>query len=66
MKALVTGAAGFLGSFLSKELLENQYEVVGIDNFFRGKKDYLPNHDNFTFYELDLVKEKILLALENG
>ena len=60
MKALVTGAAGFLGSFLSKELLENQYEVVGIDNFFRGKKEYLPKHNIFTFYELDLVKEKEL------
>jgi len=58
MKALVTGSAGFLGSFLSKELLENQYEVVGVDNFFRGKKEYLPKHKNFTFYELDLVKEK--------
>jgi nucleoside-diphosphate-sugar epimerase len=58
MKALVTGAAGFLGSFLSMELLENQYEVVGIDNFFRGKKEYLPKNKNFTFYELDLVKEK--------
>ena len=36
-KALITGAAGFLGSFLSKELLNNDYHVVGIDNFFRGK-----------------------------
>jgi nucleoside-diphosphate-sugar epimerase len=60
MKALVTGAAGFLGSFLSMELLENQYEVVGIDNFFRGKKEYLPKQKKFTFYELDLVKEKSL------
>ncbi len=58
MKALVTGAAGFLGSFLCDELLENGYEVVGIDNFFRGKKEYLPKHENFTFYEIDLAKEK--------
>jgi len=57
MKALVTGAAGFLGSFLSEELLKNGYEIVGIDNFFRGKKEYLPKHEKFTFYELDLVKE---------
>ena len=57
MKTLVTGAAGFLGSFLSEELLKNRYEVVGIDNYFRGKKEYLPKHKNFTFYELDLVKD---------
>lgn len=57
MKAVVTGAAGFLGSFLSEELLSKGYDITGIDNFFRGKKEYLPQHKNFTFYELDLVKE---------
>ena len=57
MKVLITGAAGFLGSFLSGELLHHNYEVIGVDNFFRGKKEYLPKHDNFTFYELDLVEE---------
>ena len=57
MKVLVTGSAGFLGSFLSEELLKNGYQVVGIDNFFRGKKEYLPKHNNFKFYEIDLVKE---------
>jgi nucleoside-diphosphate-sugar epimerase len=58
MKVILTGAAGFLGSFLSEELLANDCEVIGIDNFFRGKKEYLPNHKNFKFYELDLVTEK--------
>ena len=57
MKVLITGAAGFLGSFLSEEFLGNGYQVVGIDNFFRGKKEYLPKHENFTFYEMCLVKE---------
>lgn len=32
MKILVTGAAGFIGSALSKKLAENGEEVVGIDN----------------------------------
>jgi len=57
MKTLVTGAAGFLGSFLSEELLSHRYDLVGIDNFFRGKKEYLPDHKNFKFYEMDLIKE---------
>ena len=57
MKVVITGAAGFLGSFLSEEFLKNGYDVVGFDNFFRGKKEYLPKHKNFTFYEMDIVKE---------
>ena len=57
MKALVTGAAGFLGSHLCDELLERGYKVVGIDNFFRGKKENLPVHPNFKFYEVDLVND---------
>ena len=32
MKILITGAAGFIGSALSIELLNRGYEVVGIDN----------------------------------
>ena len=33
MKAIVTGAAGFVGSTLSARLLADGYEVVGIDSF---------------------------------
>jgi dTDP-glucose 4,6-dehydratase len=54
MKVLVTGAAGFLGSHLCDSLLNEGYSVVGVDNFFRGKKTNLPSHDNFKFYEIDL------------
>jgi UDP-glucuronate 4-epimerase len=33
MKALVTGAAGFIGSNLSRTLLQRGDTVVGVDNF---------------------------------
>ena len=32
MKILVTGSAGFIGSFLSQRLIERGDEVIGIDN----------------------------------
>ena len=32
MKALVTGAAGFIGASLSGALLKRGYNVIGIDN----------------------------------
>jgi UDP-glucuronate 4-epimerase len=33
MKALVTGTAGFIGSYLSERLLRDGWKVVGVDNF---------------------------------
>ncbi|MDH3552682.1 MAG: NAD-dependent epimerase/dehydratase family protein, partial [Gammaproteobacteria bacterium] len=33
MKILVTGAAGFIGFFTAKQLLERGDTVVGLDNF---------------------------------
>ena len=33
MKVLVTGAAGFIGAFLCKKLLETtDYQIIGVDN----------------------------------
>ena len=32
MKVLVTGAAGFIGSYMVKALLKEAYEVVGLDS----------------------------------
>jgi nucleoside-diphosphate-sugar epimerase len=33
MKVLITGAAGFIGSYLVKEFLNHGHEVVGVDNY---------------------------------
>jgi UDP-glucuronate decarboxylase len=38
MRILITGGAGFLGSHLTKRLLEEGHEVICMDNFFTGLK----------------------------
>jgi nucleoside-diphosphate-sugar epimerase len=66
MKVLVTGAAGFICGYLVRELLDADYEVVGLDNFSkygRAEKSYDDNA-NYTFVEgdaknLGLLKELV-------
>jgi dTDP-glucose 4,6-dehydratase len=59
---LVTGAAGFFGSFICDEFISNGYKVVGIDNLFRGKIENLSevsNNKNFEFIKLDLSEDGV-------
>lgn len=54
-KVLVTGAAGFIGSNLVDGLLENNFEVVGLDNLSTGSLDNLKDSINqIEFHEGDI------------
>ena len=58
MKVLVTGAAGYIGSFVSHGLTENGHEVVALDNLIEGSVDALP--DGCTFIEGDVRDTNLL------
>jgi UDP-glucose 4-epimerase len=63
VKILVTGAAGFIASNLIPRLLGRGDEVLGIDNFFLGKREYVVDHPRFRFVELDLLDGEKLVEL---
>ena len=57
MKILLTGAAGFLGSHISKKLIDNDYEVIGLDDLSTGSIkniEQLVNNPRYTFIEHDV------------
>ncbi|MGD0156612.1 MAG: UDP-glucuronic acid decarboxylase family protein [Terracidiphilus sp.] len=56
-RALITGAAGFLGSHLTDRMLGEGYSVVGVDNLCTGDPENLAHlaHDSrFSFEERDI------------
>ena len=51
MKYVVTGGAGFIGSHLTKILVEQGHKVTVIDNLHTGKKE-----------NVESIKEKIIFV----
>ena len=58
-RVLITGAAGFLGSHLCERFLNENFFVIGMDNFITGSPkniDLFKSHNNFEFKEQDVSK----------
>ncbi|HDR4562308.1 GDP-mannose 4,6-dehydratase [Bacillus cereus] len=68
---LITGAAGFVGYFLSKKLLEQGCKVVGIDNINDyydvnlkyARLEHIKSYENFTFIKDDISDKGMITRL---
>lgn len=60
---LVTGGAGFVGSALVRELLDQNSDapIVVLDNLFNGKVTHLPDSPWVTFRDVDLRDARAVL-----
>ncbi|NMB18199.1 MAG: SDR family NAD(P)-dependent oxidoreductase, partial [Erysipelothrix sp.] len=71
MSILITGRSGFIGMHLSKKLLDQGHQIIGLDNLndyydVQLKKDRLEilnGYDHFTFYEADLSDREAVEAI---
>lgn len=61
MKILVTGGAGFIGSAVSKLLLDQAHQVTVLDNLSHGHQDYVDSRANFI--QADLLDEAKLAEI---
>ena len=68
MKILITGAAGFIGYNLCKSLLEDDYEVFGIDNINDyydpnlklARLEQLKSYKNFKFEKVNIADRETI------
>lgn len=63
MKIFVTGCAGLLGANYTRNLIENNHQVIGIDDLSGGYKAFVPKGENFSFVKLNLEKRKKVVEL---
>lgn len=58
-RILVTGGAGFLGTYICETLLSDGHEVIAMDNQVSGRTDNLEDifyHDRFSYYDYDVTE----------
>lgn len=54
MRILITGGAGFLGSHLAEKLVKENHEIIIIDNFSSGKRQYVAHIPSLLIHDQDI------------
>tara|TARA_A100000164_G_C21919567_1_gene779952 strand:- start:1427 stop:2368 length:942 start_codon:yes stop_codon:yes gene_type:complete len=64
-KILITGAAGYIGSYLTTKLVFLGYHVIAMDNLSLSKNSlsHLFSHENFFFIKGDVRNKKLISKL---
>ena len=59
---LITGGAGYIGSFLTSELLRANYQVTVLDSLLFGGESLIPflHHPNFHFVKADVTDPRAI------
>ena len=65
-KVLVTGAAGYIGSVLVRQLLEKNYQVKGLDILFFGGEPLISIYNHPNFVKGDIRDSKIIEEVLTG
>jgi dTDP-glucose 4,6-dehydratase len=64
-RVVITGGAGFIGSFLARELVKRDYQVIVLDNLLCSTEaniQDLQQHDNFYFCNCDVTESFTVLG----
>ena len=57
MRVLVTGGAGFIGSFIVEEIVANGWNPIVVDDLSSGNLSYVPK--NIPFYHIDIRSDSL-------
>ena len=62
LHVLITGGAGYIGSFLTSELLRANYRVTVLDSLLFGGESIIPflHHPNFHFVKADVTEPRAI------